>query len=118
MFGDSVAIAGDTIVAGAPKGTIGTIAQGALYVFVRPAGGWASATETAKLIAADGEAGDRFGFSLAISADTIVAGTIRQGEGEPGGIAWLFASSPGAVTVLVDIKPGSDTNPINLARRA
>jgi hypothetical protein len=114
LFGYSVAIAGDTIVAGAPNATIGTIAQGALYVFVKPDGGWASATETAELIAAGGEAGDGLGNSLAISADTIVAGTIRQGEGDPGGIAWLFASSPGALTVLIDIKPGSSTNPINL----
>ena len=43
-------------------------------MFVKPAGGWASATETAKLTASDGAAGDDLGQSVAISGDTIVAG--------------------------------------------
>jgi hypothetical protein len=46
----------------------------AAYVFVRPAGGWASTTETAKLTAGDGEADDLFGYQVAVSDDTIIVG--------------------------------------------
>ena len=61
-LGLSVAVSGDTVVAGAPAPTVnGHAAQGAAYVFVKPAGGWASATETAKLTASDGAAGDDLG---------------------------------------------------------
>ena len=43
-------------------------------MFVKPAAGWANATETAKLPASDGAAGDQLGFSVAVSGDTVVAG--------------------------------------------
>ncbi len=75
-LGSSVAISGDTIVAGAPDKTVGGNAdQGALYVFVKPSGGWAGATQTAELTAADGAAADLFGRSVAIAGNTIVAGS-------------------------------------------
>lgn len=82
-LGLSVAISGNTIVAGAPSHTInvGTpahpvdhIDQGAAYVFTMPAGGWVNATQNAELISSDGGASDDFGSSVAISGDTIVAG--------------------------------------------
>ncbi|MBN1183598.1 MAG: T9SS type A sorting domain-containing protein [Bacteroidales bacterium] len=44
-FGTSVAISGDTIAVGAP----GDDSYGAIYVFVKPGGGWANATQNAKL---------------------------------------------------------------------
>ena len=70
----SAALSGPVAVAGAPDGTdIATPAQGAVYVYVEPAGGWSSETESAKLVASDGKAGDRFGQSVAISGDTVVA---------------------------------------------
>jgi hypothetical protein len=63
-LGYSVAISGDTIFAGAPGETVdGDSAPGAVYVFVEPTGGWANATQTAKLT--DGTAGDGLGESLA-----------------------------------------------------
>jgi hypothetical protein len=74
-FGSSVAISGGTIVVGAPDATVGGNAnQGAGYVFVKPASGWANATQTGKLTASDGAAGDGFGSSVAISGNTVVAG--------------------------------------------
>jgi hypothetical protein len=75
-FGGSVAVSGDTIVAGAIDHKVGSNdAQGAAYVYMRPSTGpWATATETARLTAADGSASDTFGFSVAVSGDTIVAG--------------------------------------------
>jgi hypothetical protein len=67
-LGYSVAVSGNTVVVGAPIATIGSnIVQGAVYVFVKPAGGWANMTETAKLTASDGTPVSLFGLSVAIS---------------------------------------------------
>ena len=75
LVGYSVAIDGDTIVAGAEHENIGANdEQGALYVFVKPAGGWADGTETKKLTASDGATGNQLGYSVAISGDTVAAG--------------------------------------------
>jgi hypothetical protein len=72
-----VAVSRDTIVAGAVGATVnGNSGQGAAYVFIKPARGWADATQTAKLTASDGAAGDNFGASVAVSGDTIVAGAL------------------------------------------
>ncbi|MGB8647946.1 MAG: FG-GAP repeat protein [Anaerolineae bacterium] len=79
FLGCSVAVISDgsTIVAGAPFAQIGSNSnQGAAYVYVRPGGGWSSATETAKLTASNGAAGDCLGYSVGVSPDgsTIIAG--------------------------------------------
>jgi Nidogen-like/FG-GAP repeat/Thrombospondin type 3 repeat len=74
QLGFSVAISGDAVVAGAPNAAVGGhLQQGAAYVFVKPAAGWASGTETAKLTASDGAATDLLGGSVAVSGDTVVA---------------------------------------------
>lgn len=75
--GISVGISGDTVVAGAPgadDGTNNVEDAGAAYVFVKPSLGWADMTQTAKLIASDGQAGDNLGVSVAISGDVVVVG--------------------------------------------
>ena len=77
-FGSSVAISGNTIVVGATE-----FSGGAAYVFVEPTGGWTSMTETAKLTASDGQVGDEFGKSVAISNDTIVVGSCASPPFEP-----------------------------------
>ena len=66
-FGQSVAIDGDTIVVGAPGATNSGVV-GSVYVIQG-----ASWTEQAKLTASDGYSEDRFGKSVAIDGDTIVA---------------------------------------------
>jgi hypothetical protein len=52
-FGYSVAVSGNTVVVGAPFHAVGSLPQGvqagAVYVFQKPAGGWANATQTAEL---------------------------------------------------------------------
>lgn len=68
----AVAISGDgsTIAAGAQGATVGNNAgQGAVYVFLEPANGWTSSTETAKLTASDGSAGAEMGAIVTISGD-------------------------------------------------
>lgn len=75
QLGASVAIDGNTIVAGAPYHTVGsTLYQGAVYVFTEPVSGWHDATQSAELTGSDGEREDYMGSSVAISGDTIVAG--------------------------------------------
>jgi hypothetical protein len=75
-LGSSVAISGNTIVAGSGEHKVGAnAAQGAAYVFVKPAGGWVNATQTAELTASDGAEGDASGYlPVAISGSTIVMG--------------------------------------------
>lgn|GEM_PF-6523789 len=73
-FGWSTAIGEDTIVVGAPGQGTGTTQLGAVYVFEKPANGWATTTQTAKLTASDIDEGDFFGGAVSISGDTIVVG--------------------------------------------
>ena len=70
------AVDGDTIVVGAHLDDVGaTVDQGSAYVFVKPEGGWTGTlTEHARLVAADGAAGDAFGLQVAVHGDTIVVG--------------------------------------------
>ncbi|MGO9123730.1 MAG: hypothetical protein ACLP6G_02455 [Terriglobales bacterium] len=78
-LGASVAISGGTIVAGAPQATIKKHQnQGAAYVFVQPAGGWANMTQTAKLTATNGIQYSALGFSAATTGNTIVVGAPFQ----------------------------------------
>jgi hypothetical protein len=81
-FGDAVAISSDgsTIVAGAWRAAVNSKSvQGAVYVFVKPGGGWAgtSQQETARLTAQDGQGDERLGRSVAASSDgsTVLAGS-------------------------------------------
>jgi hypothetical protein len=90
-LGYSVAIDGNTVVAGAPRAQIGSnFAQGAAYVFVKPASGWADMTETAKLTAFNGAEEDALGTSVSISGNTVVVGA-PYGTSSHEGAIYLFA---------------------------
>ncbi|MGH2544952.1 MAG: FG-GAP repeat protein, partial [Ardenticatenaceae bacterium] len=74
-MGSSVAIRGETIVAGAFGNFVdGRNGQGTLYVYVKPPGGWASGVESARLIASDGAANDALGVAVAIAGGRVVGG--------------------------------------------
>ncbi|WP_166404942.1 hypothetical protein [Desulfonema ishimotonii] len=74
-FGGSVSVSDDTVVVGAyGHNTSGNWAQGAAYVFEKPGTGWDDMTQTAKLNASDGAAGDWFGHSVSVSGETAVVG--------------------------------------------
>ena len=83
-LGWSLAISGNTVVAGAYQTNVGSKAgQGAAYVFVEPtaAGGWASMpseNQTAELTASDGTAGGEFGNWAGISGSTAVVGSFQN----------------------------------------
>ena len=97
QFGGALAISGGVIVAGAPGHTLGqNTEQGAGYVFVEPATGWVTATESNELTAASGAAGDRLGLSVAISGDTLLVGAPgRAVRGELAqGAVYAFGDPP------------------------
>jgi hypothetical protein len=95
LFGFDVAISGETIVVGAhgDDGTAGPD-QGSAYVFVRSGGVW---SEQQKLEASDAAAEEHFGFSVAISGETIVVGAgFNAGFADGGsdqGSAYVFVRS-------------------------
>ena len=93
-FGDSVAVSGNTIVVGAPEHEVGKHNdQGAAYVFVKPAAGWAgSPKQSAELTAEKGQVDESFGGSVAVSGNTIVVGALdhEAGAHSDQGAAYVF----------------------------
>jgi hypothetical protein len=92
-FGWSVALCGDTAVAGAVyHDVMGNSNQGAAYVFVRSGTTW---TQQAKLSASDGAPFDTLGTAAAVSGDTAVVGA-RNDDVDPNndqGSAYVFVRS-------------------------
>ena len=92
-FGGSVAISGDTIVVGAwqedsaaigvngSQGNNNAQGAGAAYVFVRNGTTW---TQQAYLKASNTEANDLFGWSVAVSGNTIVVGAFEEDSNATG----------------------------------
>ena len=94
-FGKSVAISDGTIVVGANLDDDKGSDSGSAYVFEMSSPGDASSfAQVAKLTADDGEAGDAFGFAVAISDGTIVVGAHADDDkGSDSGSAYLFQKS-------------------------
>ena len=94
-FGKSVAISDGTIVVGANLDDDKGSDSGSAYVFEMSSPGDASSfTQVAKLTADDGEAGDAFGLTVAISDGTIVVGAHADDDkGSDSGSAYLFQKS-------------------------
>ena len=90
-FGWEVAIDGDTVVVGTYWDDDNGTGSDSAYVFVKPATGWTTATETAKLTAPDGAAGDYFGLLVAVDADTVVVGAPWDDDnGSGSGLAYVY----------------------------
>lgn len=93
LFGRTVAIWQNTIAVGAPGRGGANAEQGAAFVFVKPASGWAGTlTQTAELTASDPGKDDQFGGALAISGGLIVAGAPGHtiGRSSEQGAAYAF----------------------------
>lgn len=105
-FGESVAIAGETIVVGAPdedangsgEGNNDASNSGAAYVFIKT--GTFTWTQQAYLKASHPDVSDDFGESVAISGDTIVVGADRE-DSNGSDPANNDASGSGAAYVFV-----------------
>ncbi|HHK42210.1 MAG TPA: hypothetical protein ENJ50_07315 [Planctomycetaceae bacterium] len=90
-FGYSVAISDDFAVVGAYGHDKLGIDSGAAYVFDVTSG-----HQILKLLAPDGEAGDLFGFSVAISESTIIVGAVGDRDfGFNTGSAYIFDVTTG-----------------------
>ena len=96
-LGISVAIDGDTVVAGAHLHDIddsgsSILNAGAAYVFTKPTDGWVDNTQGAKFTAPDGGTGDEFGISVAINVDTVVVGAHKHdaNSNSDAGAAYVF----------------------------
>ncbi|MBS0196292.1 MAG: hypothetical protein JSR77_05995 [Planctomycetes bacterium] len=93
-FGSSVALSGDTAVAGAPYDDVGAnFDQGSAWVFSRVGSTWIG--PDLKLLASDGAALDVFGYSAAVSGDTAIVGarTDDVGASVDQGSAYVFTRS-------------------------
>ena len=139
IFGYSVSVSGDTVVAGArgeDSSTAGVNStpnenasdSGAAYVFVRSGTTW---TEQAYLKASNTGAGDWFAFSVAISGDTVVVGaptedsstmgvnTVSNENASDSGAAYVFVRSGTAWTQQAYLKASNtgadDTFGISIA---
>ncbi len=88
-FGWSVALDGDTLVAGAYGDDFGTTAsQGSAYVFTRNGTLWAARQ---KLTASDGAPADHFGWSVALNGNTVAVGAPGDDSGR--GSTYVFTGS-------------------------
>jgi len=90
-LGASVALDGDTLVAGAPlkrNGSVSHYANGVAYVFVRNGSSW---SQQAKLVPASVEDGALFGFSVDIAGDRAIVGSPYAALAQ--GTAYVFARS-------------------------
>lgn len=83
LFGHSLAVAGDTLVVGAPRSDAAAEDAGTVYVFEKRAGVW---QEQQRLSASDGQVGDLFGWSVDVSIDTLVVGNLA----EPGSSVYSY----------------------------
>ncbi len=113
QFGHAVALGHRVALCGAP-GADG--ARGAVQVFELGSGGW---VPTQRLVAAGGQPGDQFGYSLDLSGEVLVVGAPRIvfADADPdGGSAHVFErSSGGWVEVATLGVPGNPSNGFGLA---
>ena len=90
-FGYSVAISVDTVVVGAYGEDGAGSDRGAAYVFERNQSGADHWGQVTKLAASDAADSDNFGWSVAISVDTVVVGAyLEDGAGTNRGAAYIF----------------------------
>jgi hypothetical protein len=93
IFGVRVAISGDTALIAARRDDddVNGVDSGSAYVFIRSGTIW---TQQAKLTANDAEAGDLFGYNVALYGDTgIVTAAMDDDKGLNSGAAYVFSRS-------------------------
>lgn len=89
FFGQSVALSGDTALVGAYWDSDNGEVSGSAYVFVRSGTTWA---QQVKLLPADGDAHDNFGWSVALVGDRALIGSpYDKDNGPSSGSAYIFA---------------------------
>jgi hypothetical protein len=107
QLGTSVAIDGDTVVAGAPEYHAGHVdGVGAAWVFVRSGSSW---EQKARLDPSDGAEWDGFGRSVAVTGDTIVAGAPGHEVSETpyAGAVYVFTPSGNSWAQQAELSAGA-----------
>ncbi|MDN5864112.1 MAG: Ig-like domain-containing protein, partial [Gammaproteobacteria bacterium] len=105
QFGHSIALDGTTALVGAWNAEAGAnILQGAAYVFEKSGSAW---TQTAKLVASDGAAQDRFGSAVALDGTTALVGAFvaTVSSEDNAGAAYVFEESGGAWAQTAKLVP-------------
>lgn len=91
-FGSSISIDNGVVTVGVPADDDNGLDSGSAYVFNAATG-----AQLAKLLPSDGDVGDRFGSSIAISNSLVVVGASRNDDnGLDSGSAYVFNASTGA----------------------
>jgi hypothetical protein len=102
-LGWSVAVSGDTAIAGARGDNAGGSYSGAAYVFTRSGAVW---TQQAKLRASDPMANDEFGYAVALSGDTALVGAHYDDDWESNaGSVYVFKRSGASWAQQLEFTP-------------
>ena len=102
-IGNSVAVSGDTAVAGSYLEDSSGTDAGAAYVFERNQGGTNNWGQVKKLVASDAAAGDHFSYrSVAVSGDVIVVGAHNENGAD--GAAYVFHRNQGGANNWGQVK--------------
>ena len=119
-FGWSVALSGDYAIVGAIGDTVNGANSGSAYVFRRTGPGtWDDGTKLLPLepdgVTSDGDSGDQFGSSLAISGDYAIVGvSLDDDNGTNSGSAYVFrrtgANTWDSGTKLLPLAPDGVTS--------
>jgi hypothetical protein len=101
----AIALSGDTLAVGLAHQDVGTTTEaGAVHVFVRRNGVW---TRQARLVSSDQIFEELFGYSVAVSGDTIAVGAIvaRDAQGGIPGAVYVFRRSGGRWAQTARLQP-------------
>lgn len=106
LFGCSVGASADTVIVGAYRASVGS--TGSAYIFVQNGGMW---TQQAELFDIDPQQYDEFGWSVAISGDTVIVGSPLDGKsiGKNRGAAFVYVRNGSSWTLqhrFTAVEPG------------
>jgi hypothetical protein len=88
FFGCSVSISGDNAIIGAYGDDDKGSSSGSAYIFKRYGASW---VQQSKLVASDGAADDRFGYSVSVTVDYAIVGAYYDDDnGASSGSAYIF----------------------------
>jgi hypothetical protein len=90
QFGYALAIAGDSIIIGAPADDEVAMDAGAAYVFKHSGTSW---TEQDKLVPTPGGAAGYYGAAVALSKSTALVGAWDDGSGKNAGLAFVYTTN-------------------------
>ncbi len=108
LFGDAVAISGETAIVGAYGDNDNGSGSGSAYIFEKVGGSW---VQNAKLTPIDGAANDFFGDAVSIDGDTAIIGAYRDDDrGSGSGSAYVFERAFGAWTQKAKFTARDGTN--------